>query len=286
MRQIINNLVSNAIKFTADGRVELQVTEIANGNENVALRFAVRDSGIGMTNEQREIVFNPFTQADNSTTRNYGGTGFGLSICHKLVGLLGGEIGVESTPDVGSTFWFTVVTERGQQRIAEQTPTSSGGKGEPVIQVERGLRVLVAEDNPLNQKIISWMLAPLGCQFDIVDDGLKALAAVARTLYDIILMDIQMPGVDGITATKQIRSLGGAIRQIPIVAMTANAMQGDREMYLEAGLNAYVPKPIDQRDLLNTITQLAEVEMPTFDPMAKVSEIPVDISGKQAGTEK
>jgi len=172
---------------------------------------------------------------------------------------------VDSAPGRGSTFWFTVTAERCERKelkhvAARETPAS------PVATKEaRTLRILVAEDNNINQTVISWMLAPLNCQFDMVPNGLEAVAAATRSTYDLVLMDIQMPELDGIAATKQIRSLGGALGQIPIIAMTANAMQGDREKYLDSGMTDYVAKPIDQRELLGAISRCADIAMPDID---------------------
>jgi CheY-like chemotaxis protein len=182
--------------------------------------------------------------------------------------LLGGEIGVDSSPGEGSTFWFTIVAERGDANIeasAEQAETDYKGNG---ISAERQLRILIAEDNPINQKVISSMLAPIDCQFDIVPDGLEAVAAITRSNYDLVLMDIQMPQMDGIEATKRIRSLPNKISQIPIIAMTANAMQGDRETYLGVGMSDYMSKPIDQRELVNAIVRQSDISMPDMSALS------------------
>jgi CheY-like chemotaxis protein len=285
LRQVVNNIISNAIKFTAEGCIELVVTETQSIEKNVKLRFEIRDTGIGISEEQTRAIFHPFTQADSSTTRNYGGTGLGLSISQKLVELLGGQIGVESTPGSGSTFWFTVTLERGDQRNVEQTNSALVTTQPAEIPNERHLHILVAEDNHLNQKIISWMLGPLKCQFDIVENGLEAIAAVTRSNYDIVLMDVQMPELDGVAATKEIRSIEGAIGKLPIIAMTANAMLGDRERYLEAGMTDYISKPIDQRELLQTISRQAEVVMPEFNEAALSGQLNPDEIGAPDNTE-
>jgi len=262
LRQVLNNLIGNAIKFTADGYIELRVKEVPRADELVEIRFEIHDTGLGIPEEQTEEIFRPFTQADSSTTRNYGGTGLGLPICKNLVELLGGEIGLARKPDTGSVFWFTVVVEHGNAEEIELGLSNADPALSPVQANDRRLHILVAEDNPLNQTIVSWMLASLDCQVDIVTNGLEAIAAVNRSKYDLVLMDVQMPEMDGVAATKQIRSLEGAVGKVPIIAMTANAMQGDRERYLDMGMTDYVSKPIDQRELLYVISCQANVTMP------------------------
>ncbi|MBT5051008.1 MAG: response regulator [Rhodospirillaceae bacterium] len=278
LRQILNNLIGNAIKFTSEGRVEITASDTLVDDETVQLRFEIRDTGIGISEDHMEKIFEPFTQADSSTTRTFGGTGLGLTICKNLAEMLGGDIGIESTLGEGSNFWFTITAKRamaGQPRNNGPTPSPS----QSAVRNDRPLHILVAEDNELNQRIISWMLTPLNCQFDIVGDGLEAVAAVARSRYDVVLMDVQMPGMDGITATRKIRAVDGPHKDIPIIALTANAMQGDAENYLKAGMTDYVSKPIDQRKLLETITRLADITMPEFDEAALSAEMDAGGSG-------
>lgn len=264
LRQILNNLIGNAIKFTSRGQVELHVADCTGPPGKVGLRFEVRDSGIGIPENQIDKIFDPFIQADSSTTRNYGGTGLGLPICKNLAELLGGKIGVESTPENGSKFWVTISLDQSTaETVREKQPDELATTTVPAKDLG-ALRILVAEDNQLNQKIISWMLAPLKCQFDIVASGEEAVAAAQRSSYDLVLMDIQMPNMDGVVATEKIRAIDGALGRIPIIAMTANAMQGDREKYLDAGMTDYVSKPIDQRELFSTITRCVDIAMPDF----------------------
>ena len=271
IRQVINNLVGNAIKFTTEGQVKISVTETHLDDQMVRLRFEISDTGIGISHDHQSKIFEPFTQADSSTTRHFGGTGLGLAVCKQLSTLLGGDIGVESTADLGSTFWFTVQARCvDQQRVDEDKPQLPASQGDS--QANRNLHVLIAEDNKLNQRIIAWMLAPLQCQTDIVESGREAIAAAVRSPYDLILMDVQMPEMDGVTATKKIRSLDGPNKDIPIVAMTANAMLGDREKYLSEGMTDYVSKPIDQRELLATVARRAGVAMPEFDEAASIAK--------------
>ncbi len=268
IRQVIYNLIGNAIKFTSDGVVEICVTDIPLQDDKVELRFEIRDTGIGVAEDQIAALFEPFTQADASTTRRFGGTGLGLSISKTLVRLLGGEIGVESTPGEGSTFWFTVIAEWGDPAAVEHEAFDNDNVCLPTFYIDRPLRILVAEDNHINQKVVTWLLAPLNCQLDTVENGLEAVSAVTRSNYDIVLMDIQLPEMDGITATEKIRSLPDPVARVPIIAMTANAMQGDREKYLEAGMNDYVAKPIDQREILSAIMRCTHVPMLDMDDAA------------------
>ena len=269
IRQILTNLVGNAAKFTAQGQVDICVsaTRLINGKRG--LRFEVNDTGIGIKPEEVGRLFRPFSQADASTTRKFGGTGLGLSISKKLAVLLGGDIGVESEYGKGSTFWFTVQAE----------PVTLTQESPPIIREEvrtdpptnkRTLRILVAEDNKINQQVTSAMLSGLDCEIEIVEDGASAVAAATRSDFDIILMDIQMPGMDGVTATRKIRSLPSPACDTPVIAMTANAMTGDRESYLKNGMSDYVPKPIDQDHLLSTIGKWTDVRKPERMPASTV----------------
>jgi PAS domain S-box-containing protein len=260
LRQIINNLVGNSIKFTAEGQVRLQVSEIPCSDEKVEFRFEIHDTGIGISEDQIKNVFDPFTQADSSVTRDYGGTGLGLPICKSLVHLLNGEIGVESSPGKGSTFWFTIKVDRGLETETKDGTRQSTAAPSVSSQTSPTLQILIVEDNILNQQILSCLLAPLGCELDVVGNGLEAVAAVRESNYDLVMMDIQMPEMDGVTATRQIRALGGEAKSIPIIAITANAMQGDREIYLDAGMTDYVAKPVDQRELLAAISRHTDVK--------------------------
>jgi CheY-like chemotaxis protein len=236
--QVFDNLLGNALKFTEQGRILARVRIASEDNQAVMLRFEVHDTGIGISREARSRIFEAFSQADDSTTRKYGGTGLGLAISRRIVEMMGGEIGVTSTPGEGSTFWFTARFERragvAPSAPVEQTETSL-----------HGLRVLVAEDNPVNQKLAVALLGKLRCQADPVGNGREAVNALSLVPYDVVLMDCQMPEMDGYEATSCIRDLeaerGG---HTPIIAMTANVMQGDRERCLAAGMDDYVAKPV------------------------------------------
>ena len=265
IRQVVFNLIGNALKFTEKGRVDVYVDGSPLEDEKVELRVAVCDTGIGIAPEAQTHLFDPFTQADSSTTRKYGGTGLGLAICKQTAELLGGGIGVESEPGIGSKFWFSFVAEHGDPDgvVAELTENEATAAFD---ETDRVLHILVAEDNEINQQVISSLLAPLNCQLDFVNNGLQAVSTAARSTYDVILMDVQMPEMDGPTAAREIRNLQGAGSDVPIVALTANAMKGDREKYLKAGMNDYVSKPIDQRSLFGAIARCTKLSVPKVDP--------------------
>jgi signal transduction histidine kinase/CheY-like chemotaxis protein len=242
--QIVANYLGNAIKFTERGNIMVRLTGAPKGADLYRLRVAITDTGIGIAPDTIPRLFQKFSQADNSTTRRFGGTGLGLAICRELAQLMGGEVGVDSTPGKGSTFWFEI-----DCRLADSTvlpmPEASARSRLLALPGERRLRLLVVEDNPVNQIVISSMLQAAGHECEIAKDGSDAIAAVQKTAYDGVLMDIQMPVVDGVEATQSIRKLGGAYARLPIIALTANAMAGDEEHYLGLGMNDYVPKPID-----------------------------------------
>ena len=242
--QIVANYLGNAIKFTESGTVTVRLSGEPKGDGVYCLRVEVTDTGIGIAEGTIPKLFQKFSQADNSTTRKYGGTGLGLAICRELAQLMSGEVGVESTPGKGSTFWFAV-----DCRVADSTilPMPEAGSRSRLLALpgERRLRLLVAEDNQVNQVVILSMLRAAGHECDIAKDGREAIAAVQRGSYDGVLMDIQMPVIDGVEATQSIRKLGEEYQKLPIIALTANAMAGDEEHYLGRGMNDYVPKPID-----------------------------------------
>ena len=258
LRQVLVNLMSNAIKFTPSGRVSLRCSadlKPFEGRERPVLSFRVKDTGVGITKERQEQVFDPFIQADSSTTRQFGGTGLGLSISKQLVKIMGGEIGVESTPGHGSTFWFNVVLEPPQTPRASDQPrkklsdlaADSGPAG--------GQHILLAEDSPVNQMVAKGILEKMGHQVDVVDNGLKAITALKDTDYDFVLMDCQMPEMDGYKATRMLRdpTTGVLNPSIPVIAMTAHAMTGDKDKCLEAGMNDYIAKPFKINELRGAI---------------------------------
>ena len=255
LRQVLVNLVTNAVKFTDEGEVAVRVERLADETADAVLRFAVRDTGIGLSSDERQRLFAAFAQADASITRRYGGTGLGLAICRRLVHLMGGEIGVESVPGVGSTFWFTARFAP----ISDATPSRSPSPATPApgdAELDPALRVLVVEDNALNREVAAGLLAGLGLTPAFAHDGLQALEVLRRERFDIVLMDVQMPVMDGITATKRMRA-DPALRDVPVIAMTASVLESDRHTCLAAGMNEVVTKPVDPEDLAQSIRRWA-----------------------------
>jgi two-component system sensor histidine kinase/response regulator len=241
LRQVLMNLVGNAVKFTDRGEVVVCARLDDQTDNDALVRIEVRDTGIGVTENARDRLFTAFTQADGSTTRKYGGTGLGLAISKRLVELMGGEIGVRSEPGAGSTFWFTARLEKAPVRTPAEAPPVPELDGRRVR--GRRARILVAEDNVVNQKVALAQLHKLGYSADGVANGAEAVEALTRIPYDMVLMDCQMPEVDGYEATRMIRERDH-VQRIPIIAMTASALAGDREKCLEAGMDDYVSKPI------------------------------------------
>lgn len=263
LRQVLMNLMSNAIKFTAHGDVTLSVEQISTEENAVWLRFEVSDTGIGIPDASLNRLFQAFSQAEATTSRRFGGTGLGLSICKQLVQLMGGQIGVRSTHGIGSTFWFELKLQNGEElpnallSLADLRPTKAA-------------RILVAEDNRINQKIVFEMLSGFGYLPHVVGSGVEALDALRESKYDLILMDCQMPEMDGYSTTKVIReSKTLNYREIPIVAMTANAIAGDREKCIEVGMNDYISKPLRDVDLLKVIEKNLKLKKPEVTPSKK-----------------
>ena len=248
IRQILTNLLSNAIKFTQSGKIILGVSSLVAGDGSAEFRFEVQDTGMGIPKEAMDRMFKPFSQADSTVTRRFGGTGLGLSISKRLVQLMGGEIGVNSEGGKGSTFWFTLRLEKGSE-ITEAAMTSDISL-KTQRRREKPFRILLAEDNAINQKVALKQLEKLGFRADGVGNGREAIDALWSIPYDLVLMDCQMPELDGYEATRLIRkSETMQFKSIPIIAMTANAIKGDKERCLEAGMNDYVSKPIRTDDL-------------------------------------
>ncbi len=242
--QILVNFVGNALKFTEHGGISVLASVDRQDEADILARFIIRDSGIGMTPEQAERVFDAFEQADNTTTRRYGGTGLGLAINQRLANLMGGDTGVESTPGVGSTFWFTARLGlcEGISRLREHYPS---GRAETTLRDRHaGKRVLIAEDNPINLEVALELLEGVGLCVDTANDGLQAVSLARLQEYDLILMDIQMPELDGTEATQQIRALPFHART-PILAVTAHSGQVEHAACLAAGMDDHISKPID-----------------------------------------
>jgi PAS domain S-box-containing protein len=253
LRQVLFNLVGNALKFTEQGGVTINARHRQIDDAQVELQISVTDTGIGIPLDRQKSLFHRFTQTDTSTSRKYGGTGLGLAICKQLCELMGGKIGLRSQAGRGSSFAFTVRCGIGTPAIAAVAAPAE----QPPTRPAQALRVLVAEDNRVNQLVITTMLTKFGHKSDVVGNGIEAVEAVSRVPYDMVLMDVQMPEMDGATATRAIRKLPGPAGKIPIIAVTAHAMAGHREEYLAAGMNDYVAKPINPRDLLAAITRCA-----------------------------
>ena len=262
LQQVLLNLAGNAIKFTERGDIEITVEqfEISNFKSEVSnpqaaicdLRFAVRNTGIGIPPAALERLFQPFAQADPSMARRFGGTGLGLSICKNLVEMMGGRVWAESKEGKGSTFYFTV-----RLPLAKELPADFGTPLVLPATAGTQLRILLAEDNPANQKLATYILRDRGHAVEIADDGQAAIDLSARNRYDVILMDVQMPGLNGLEATAAIRKREDGRPRIPIIAMTAHAMKGDREQCLAAGMDAYLSKPIDGHEMIALVETLA-----------------------------
>jgi PAS domain S-box-containing protein len=251
LRQILTNLVANAIKFTERGEVVVRVALEEGTGANCLLRFSVRDTGIGIPEEGIGRLFDKFSQVEVSTTRKYGGTGLGLAISKQLVELMGGKVGVTSQEGKGSEFWFTVRLARGLG-LAGQV---QGVHPESQTAAYLKMRILLAEDNSTNQIVALGMLRKLGLRADVVANGAEAVSALESIPYELVLMDISMPVMDGIEATRQIRNPQSAVLNhgVPIIAMTANAMQTDRENCLAAGMNDFVSKPVSMGHLRDAL---------------------------------
>jgi PAS domain S-box-containing protein len=263
LEQILINLLGNAVKFTEHGHIELNVTAAFSSaqDEHLQIIFTVRDSGIGMTDEQQARLFQPFTQGDNSTTRRFGGTGLGLSITKQLVELMGGEIRVTSTPDHGSVFTVTVRLERCDLPVVPREPSFELSRVKAAL---KGLRVLLAEDHPINQQVAREILEQVGLSVTIANNGQEAVARIieSEVNFDIIFMDIQMPGMDGYEATQLIRKLRTSER-LPIIAMTAHAGNEERDRCLQSGMDDHLSKPFTENALYRILmTHLARHDLP------------------------
>jgi signal transduction histidine kinase/ActR/RegA family two-component response regulator len=249
IRQVLTNLVGNAIKFTSQGGVFIDVKKTAQSASAATLRVSVRDTGIGITPEKQRVVFEKFTQADLSTTRKFGGTGLGLSISKQLIEMMGGRIGVHSEPGSGSTFYFVVTLP-----LSDECGVERGHAVQAPQQIKA--RVLLAEDNQVNQLVARKILSSLGVEVEVVENGLLALEKLGTETFDAVLLDCQMPVMDGYTTAREIRKLSGEVAQIPIIAMTAHAMTGDREKCLEAGMNDYISKPVKKEVVADILSRV------------------------------
>jgi signal transduction histidine kinase/CheY-like chemotaxis protein len=329
LRQVLANLIGNAIKFTSRGSVNISITqtpishymrcELSDRHEETQLlrtiQFAVKDTGIGIPSDRLNRLFQPFSQVDASTTRQYGGTGLGLAISKRLCELMGGAMWVKSDLDQGSTFYFTIIAPVNSVNIGQtiytpnftnsyiqnlthlssNTPSNVQSNlthqnrqnypFDPLMSRDHPLRILLAEDNIINQKVAQHILQRMGYRADVAANGLEVLAAIAQQTYDLIFMDMQMPEMDGIEATKQIckcLETGKLAIKPRIVAMTANAMQGDREICLNAGMDDYISKPIHNADLVRVLRECPSKAMANVKSVnvTTLHEVANDIGGE------
>ena len=253
LRQVLINLIGNGLKFTESGGVRVNISRVSRADRpgsagHVAVRFAVVDTGVGIAEADLTRIFEAFTQVDGSVTRRFGGTGLGLAISSQLVRLMGGRLDVVSTPARGSTFSFVL-------ELGISTTASRPLEQPPVAKTDRPRAVLLAEDGPVNQLLVRWILEKAGHSVAIVETGAQAVEAIASAHYDIVFMDIQMPDMDGLEATTRIRQSAPSGRRIPVIALTAHAMEGDRERCLAAGMDGYISKPINPDMLLTALAE-------------------------------
>jgi CheY-like chemotaxis protein len=260
LRQVLMNLIGNAIKFTEHGEIMVVAKKLTDAPGENTLQFSVSDTGIGVPAEKQKTIFEAFVQADSSSTRQYGGTGLGLTIASQLVALMGGRIWLESDPGKGSTFHFTACFGSATENLQNAAANGNGHQEMRAASAveQRKLRILIAEDNLVNSRLATRLVAKQGHSAVVVGTGKAALKALEDETFDLVLMDVQMPDMDGFEATSAIREQErGTRKHLPIIAMTAHAMSGDRERCLEAGMDAYVTKPVDAKKLLAAISDAA-----------------------------
>ncbi len=273
--QILLNFLKNAVKFTDRGQIDLRISKEKESDRHTVLKFNISDTGIGIPKDRMDRLFRPFSQADMSKARKYGGTGLGLVISKQIAELMGGQIGVESKEGKGSRFWFTACFEKRSEVRGERSEVM----GYPLthdLLPRAHIRILLAEDNIANQKVALAILEKLGLSADVADNGRKAVEALRNTFYHLVLMDIQMPETDGLEATRMIRDPASGVLnpKVPIVAMTANATPEDRENYFDTGMNDYISKPISPEKLQSVLVKYVSPDIRLIS--AKDKEVPDD----------
>jgi CheY-like chemotaxis protein len=262
LRQALLNYAGNAVKFTNKGSIILRARLLEQSGDDLLVRFEVTDSGVGIAAGEIARLFQAFEQADNSITRKYGGTGLGLAITRRLAKLMGGDVGVDSTPGIGSTFWFTARLKQLEQQEYVAPPSASADAERLIRAGHAGKRLLVVDDEPINLEIARILLEDTGLLIDVAVDGERAVAQARRQTYAAILMDMQMPRLDGLGATRQIRALA-AYRDTPIIAITANAFAEDKARCSDAGMNDFLIKPFDPDALFTTLLRWLDHSPPS-----------------------
>ena len=270
IRQVLTNITGNALKFTEAGSIQVGLRVVARGGDHVRVRFEIADTGIGVPARIRNSLFDPFVQADSSATRLHGGTGLGLAISARLVRLMGGEIGFQSEEGEGSTFWFELPLELASREPAPALPTRPRTQApepqdaQPEPDVSRALSVLVVDDNPVNRDLVERMVGAYACEVEGARNGAEALEMLTHRSFDLVFMDCSMPVMDGYETTRRLRALEGAARHTPVIALTANTMDGNRERCLAAGMDDFLGKPYDKEQLA-VLLKRVRVNQPSAD---------------------
>lgn len=273
VKQILNNLVSNSLKFTEYGFVKITISAEKTANSELwKYKFAVRDTGIGMTEEQKMLALEKFTQADSSITRRFGGTGLGLTICRELIKLMNGELFIESSKGFGTNVFFYLNLPKASGPLEEKYLDLLDDKTDFNMCVNKELRILVVEDNQINQEVTKGMLLEIDCSVTVVDSGEEALNAISKEKYDVILLDCQMPNMDGFEVVRRIRAMDSDVAQIPVIAITAHSMPGDDKKCFDAGMDGYLPKPFTIEQLTHAICELVECNLKNNDEQEIIDE--------------